>query len=172
MQFFSDKRGNHYPVADIERIDGGQCWGPAEDHRPPKVFLRGDSYEGVPVFDYIYRELINSPFAVIKAEPGFECLTYWPQDEDVSYAFIERQPVLAWKVTIGEGVVPVVLDDESIGTDMIWAILEPNGRVRKLGDCEYENFEAWKTEETRRLEHQRQKEAEAKAARAQSQQSE
>ena len=175
MRFFEDKRGNYYPVADIKRIWESRGSLGDDDYRPAIVYLKGDS-DGIEIYDYVQSELTNESTSVVKAEPGFEALTYWGNDlddEDPDGGAIERQPVLAWKITLGDGILPVVLDEESVGRRMSWAILEPSGVVRVPGDSVYESIDAWAKEQAEYRRRDRERNAtRSETARDQSPQSE
>ena len=77
MAFFSDKRGDLRPIADIERIDPGVYWGDKSTHRPAKVYMKGGDEWGIEIDKWVLSQITEEAAPVIKANPGFETLTYW-----------------------------------------------------------------------------------------------
>lgn len=85
---------------------------------------------------------------IIPANPGFEALGIWLDDEWLNKTpalkdIVVRTPVIAWRIPSEEGgpVVPIGLDDFRLADAQ--GVLQPNGEVFNRDACTFENIEAW-----------------------------
>lgn len=145
MAFFSDKVGRLYPISEIVKVVPSGCYkANNEGKRPPsKVHLRGEEDYPIEIEDYMVAEIEKTGAPTFGAQPGFYTLTYWHNSDEPDSPYLEEQPILGWRNIAGEGAMPIVLDDESINSSQLWAILRPDGKIVRAGDTTWDDRAAW-----------------------------
>jgi hypothetical protein len=92
-------------------------------------------------------DVVRSTQQVIKADAGYFKLTFYSAENEEGEHFIDRQPIVAWRVT-PFGLEPLTPDDdgETYRADRVCGVLYPDGRVNVASDRSYGTEAAWVAE--------------------------
>jgi hypothetical protein len=105
--------------------------------RKTVAYLRdGETFEVMPGAEGI----ANACCPVIAAQPGFEFLEAW-FDEETNTAACWRVPIIAWRVLVFGEPEPVTPEDNEMSSDT--AIRYPNGMLTVPWDRNYDTEQEW-----------------------------
>lgn len=139
--FFTDVRGNRYPVSKIARI--GYPRDSGGKHLPPKVCaVHMDSGDSVEASTFEVDQITDAALHVIPAQPGTYVFGSVEAGDTLDVVMRHRSPVLAWGICADGYPTPIGIDGRE-DHRAEWVVLLPDGSVHWQLNRAWESVESW-----------------------------
>jgi hypothetical protein len=145
--FFQDKQGEFHPINRIVSMRRSYKYRGNDEIHPAKVYLTDSSVDGcnvsLKVDDDTIEEILDQTQPCISAHPGSFVLEFCCFGDEDGEPFVDRHPVLGWRVDGAGGLHPLLFDGRNVRISGINALLNSNGNVQDLFGSMYDDQDAW-----------------------------